>query len=94
MPGISLADLFIRLSIEYSEHCEFRCDRFARPGWRSEQHVRVGMVQRVKYLRLDGVEMSVREQLLVLVVFQCRHGQWSQVEKVWVRSSLIRSTSG
>lgn len=71
-----------RILAEDPEHSHLRCNGFTRACWGPQQDVCVGVIQRVKDLSLDGVEVSELVQALKLAVTQSCHWQWLQVQQL------------
>lgn len=68
--------------MEHPEHGHLGCDGFPRAGGGPQQHVCVAVVERVKDLRLDGVEVGELVEALKARVAQGPDRQGLQVQQL------------
>lgn len=69
--------------MEHPQHGHLRGHSLPGAGGGPQQHVGVGVVERVEDLRLDGVEVAEAVEALKLVVAQGAHGERLQVQQLW-----------
>lgn len=71
-----------RILVEDPEHGHLCCYGFSRASRCSQKDIGVGVIEGVKDLSLDGVEVSELVETLILRVAKRRHRQWLQVQKL------------
>lgn len=76
-------NLWVGILVEDPKHGHLCCNGFTRACWGPQQDVGVGVIECVKDLSLDGVEVSKFVQALKLTVTQSCHWQWLQVQQLY-----------
>ena len=61
--------------VRYLKYGYFSSNGFARPSWGSNQSICIRMVETVKDLTLNGIEVVKVVEVLKLWVIQCRFWQ-------------------
>jgi ABC-type uncharacterized transport system ATPase subunit len=75
--------------IHQSKNCHLSDHGFPRPRGGAKKDIMVGMIQSMKDLCLNWVEMAVLEELDVVVVAQCGYGYWQQIQQVGMRGVAV-----